>query len=372
MSNKKVLIIVGTRPEAIKLLPIYVELKKSQSLTPVLVSTGQHREMLKQVFQYWGLEPDIELNVMTKNQSLAGLTSLLFTKIDAICEEVSPWCVLVQGDTTSAMVGSLIGFYRRCKIGHVEAGLRTFDKYSPFPEEVNRQIIGVTADYHFCPTQKALEILAKEGKSNTILTGNSVIDSLNFVLSKVRSNMVKYEMKYQDILKKGPLVLVTGHRRESFGDGFNNICNAIGTLASDFSETQWVYPVHLNPKVNEPVRKMLEHVSNVKLIEPVPYDEMVYLMDVCHMILTDSGGIQEEGPTMNKPILVMRDNTERPEGVESGCAVLTGTSSEKIIDTFTKIYSDNDMYQKMADVSNPYGDGKTSLRIREYLENAIK
>ncbi|WP_109831734.1 non-hydrolyzing UDP-N-acetylglucosamine 2-epimerase [Reichenbachiella versicolor] len=371
---KKVAIIVGTRPEAIKLIPLFLYLKKNGDglgLKPILVSTGQHKEMLDQIFQFFEVVPDVSLSVMSANQTLVDLSASLIKALGRVIDEMSPDLLIVQGDTTSAMIGSLIGFYSRIRVGHVEAGLRTYNRFSPYPEEVNRQIIGITADFHFAPTQKAYEILLSENKEIVVNVGNTVIDSLNLCLKKVLKQKGQYVKKFKSKLDKDKLVLVTGHRRENFGTGFENICNSLAILAKKYQDTRFVYPVHLNPKVKNVVTEKLSGISNISLLSPLPYDDLVFLMSQSYLILTDSGGIQEEAPTLNVPLLVMRDTTERPEGIDAGCAMLVGTDQESIIGSFEKIVSDRSLYDKMSYEPNPYGDGKTASRIAKYLSEHL-
>jgi UDP-N-acetylglucosamine 2-epimerase (non-hydrolysing) len=275
--------------------------------------------------------------------------------------------VMVQGDTTSAMTASLVAFYNHIKVAHVEAGLRTYNKFSPFPEEINRQIISRIADYHFAPTKKAMDLLAGEGTENCFLVGNTVIDSLLLCLQKVELHKERYNEKYQKIDAYRRLVLITGHRRENFGNGFDEICAAIKHLSAEYPDYLFYYPVHLNPNVKDKVFHVLDGVDNIFLDEPLPYDELVYLMSRSYIILTDSGGIQEEGPSLNVPILVMRDTTERPEGIENGCAVMVGTSAQKIISVFNNLVKDEVLYRKMSQTSNPYGDGTAARQIAGIL-----
>lgn len=368
--KKKIAIFLGTRPEAIKLIPVYTALKKSSNLSPILVSTGQHKEMLDIIFDFFQVKPDYELNVMTANQSLALLTSKLF-------QEISRWyspdiaAIMVQGDTTTAMVAGMIGFYNQTKIIHVEAGLRTYDKHSPFPEEINRRIIGLIADINFAPTDKAKRTLEAENASNIYNVGNTVVDSLMASQVKILSDESAYIGKFSYLWenKSQKIILITGHRRESFGKGLEHICEAILYLALKYKELNFVYPVHLNPNIQTVVYRKLGNHSNIFLIDPLPYDELIYIMNRSYIILTDSGGIQEEAPSFGIPLIVMRNNTERPEGIDSGCAVLSGTTSDGIIANFEKIYTNPALYKKMSNTPNPYGDGKSATRIKEILED---
>ncbi|QNF33817.1 UDP-N-acetylglucosamine 2-epimerase (non-hydrolyzing) [Adhaeribacter swui] len=371
---KQIAIVLGTRPEAIKLIPLYLKFKESKFFNPVLISTGQHKEMLEQIFSFFNLWPDIELNVMSNNQGLSGLTSILFQKLEEVISRYKFDGIIVQGDTSTAMVGSMVCFYNKVKVIHIEAGLRTYDKFSPFPEEVNRRIIGLVADFHFAPTEKAAKALEKENLNGIYIVGNTVIDSLILAMKKIAADEEKYktnlEISFPDFENKR-LVLVTGHRRENFGKGFEEICKALAMLADKHKELSFVYPVHLNPNVRQTVFKFLQEYKNIHLIDPLPYDQLLYLMSKSVLILTDSGGIQEEAPSLNIPLIVMRDNTERPEGIEAGCAVLAGTTASNIVNLFKRIYEDQKTYNKMAQAVNPYGDGKSAERIVQVLEKEL-
>lgn len=357
---------MGTRPEAIKLIPVYLALKE-RNIPTELVSTGQHQSMLEQIFTFFDVKPDVSLDVMLPNQSLAVLTARLSEKLQACYEERKYDLVIVQGDTTTAMVASLIAFYNRIKVAHVEAGLRTYNKFSPYPEEINRQLISRIADYHFAPTQRAMQVLKNEQVEKVYQVGNTVIDSLLLCLEKVSKNRAYYEEKYNIINSYEKLVLITGHRRENFGRGFEDICTAIKQLSGQYPSYLFYYPVHLNPNVQEKVSAYLSNLPNVLLSPPLPYDELIFLMSRSFILLTDSGGIQEEGPSLNVPILVMRDTTERPEGIEGGCAILVGTNGETIVTEFNKLVTDKAHYKRMADALNPYGDGKSARYIIDCL-----
>jgi len=363
---KKFAIVLGTRPEAIKLIPVYLELKR-RKIAVDLISTGQHKSMLDQIFQFFGTSPDNSLDIMVHDQTLSGLTARLTNALQESFEAKEYDVVLVQGDTTTAMVASLVAYYNRLIVGHVEAGLRTYNKYSPFPEEINRQIIGRIADYHFAPTKFAGSILKTERANGVHVVGNTVIDSLLFCLNKVREQESCYKEKFPLLDKYERLVLITGHRRESFGRGFDEICNAIKDLSQTYLTTLFYYPVHLNPNVKNKVHDILAGIPNVYLGDPLPYDELVYLMSRSFIILTDSGGIQEEAPSLNVPVLVMRDTTERPEGIDAGCSKLVGTSTQNIIESFTELIDKPEKYHKMANAMNPYGDGKAAQRIADIL-----
>ena len=367
----KVAIILGTRPEAIKLIPIYLELKINDYFEPVLISTGQHASMLKQIFDFFEVKPDIDLQVMQENQTLSSLTSILFDSIGKVFEENKFDFVLVQGDTTTAFVGAVSSLYHKFTLAHVEAGLRTYDKWAPFPEESNRQMIGAVADIHFTPTQTATECLANENIINNVVqVGNSVIDSLLIAKEKIEKNKIKYENRFSSLIDRDKkIILVTGYRRESFGKGFEEICKALATIAENHPEFQIIYPVHMNPNVQKVVYETLGKYKNIKLIDPLPYDELIYIMSQSWLIMTDSGGIQEEAPTLNIPLIVMRDTTERMEGIEAGCSVLSGTSSDKTLKEFYKVIDSHKLYKKMAASLNPYGQGNTSELIVEYLKS---
>jgi UDP-N-acetylglucosamine 2-epimerase (non-hydrolysing) len=364
---KKISLIFGTRPEAIKLCPLVLELKKHAEFSPHVCVTGQHRQMLDQVLDVFQVSPDVDLDLMQPDQTLAGLTSRAITAIDDYFAEYKPDLVIVQGDTTTSFCGALVAFYGQIPIGHVEAGLRTWDKFSPFPEEINRVIISRVADLHFAPTQWAKDNLLREGVSEAkvFVTGNTVIDALHIAVERVRSNPPDIPGVPKELLNGDtrPIVLITGHRRENFGNGFKNICHAILELSQRFPDAAFVYPVHLNPNVRKPVFDLLSGRDNVHLTEPLEYLPFVALMNRSAIVLTDSGGVQEEAPGLGKPVLVMRDTTERPEGVQAGTVKLVGTSAEAIIDKTGSLLIDEKAYSTMAHAVNPYGDGKACQRI---------
>lgn len=364
--NKKIAIVLGTRPEAIKLIPIYIELKK-RNIPVDLVSTGQHRTMLDQIFSFFEVTPDISLDVMIHNQTLSGLTAVLCTSLQQCFEQNSYSLIMAQGDTTTAMVSSLVAYYNRIPVAHIEAGLRTYNKHSPFPEEINRQMIGRIADFHFAPTELAKEKLVAEMTPNVYVVGNTVIDSLLLCLEKVGKHKAAYELRFPVVDNFEKLVLVTGHRRENFGDGFDQICFAIKQLADKYPGCLFYYPVHLNPNVKEKVYSMLAGLDNVVLDNPLPYDELIFLMSRSYIILTDSGGIQEEAPSLNVPVLVMRDTTERPEGITNGCAKLVGANTEQIVSNFDMLVEDKKLYKQMSEAINPYGNGKSAEKIVEII-----
>lgn len=364
--KRKAAVIIGTRPEAIKLCPVVLALRRSAELEPHVCVTGQHRTMVDQILPAFGVTADADLAVMAPNQTLAGLSARLLAAVDAYLAEVRPDIVLVQGDTTTALCAALAAFYRAIPVAHVEAGLRTGDLRSPFPEEANRVLVGRIADLHFPPTDRARAALEAEGipADRLLVTGNTVIDALQLAVGEVRRRPPAVTGVPEPLLaSERRLVLVTGHRRESFGAGFESICGAIRRCAERFPEVAFVYPVHLNPNVREPVNRILGGVPNVLLVEPVNYLEFVRLMDRATLILTDSGGVQEEAPTLHKPVLVMRDTTERPEAVEAGVARLVGTREEAIVEGVTRLLTDAGAYAAMARGANPFGDGAASDRI---------
>ena len=361
MGRQKILFMLGTRPEAIKLAPVIIEFRKNKSIDCVVCSTGQHREMLDQVLSIFEIRVDRELNLMAENQSLSNLSAKLLERVGEVMETTQPDLVFVQGDTTTAMISALAAFYRKVPVAHVEAGLRTYDLDAPWPEEMNRRFISIIAKFHFAPTELSKKNLLLEGvePSSISITGNTVIDSLLMAKDLVE----KYNQRQPlDFVDNKRIVLVTGHRRESFGRGFHNICEAIRELA-ETTDCHFIYPVHLNPKVQQPVHSILGGLANVELTYPQSYLSFVDLMQRSYLILTDSGGIQEEAPSLGKPVLVMRDVTERPEAVVAGTVRLVGTSKKKIVSEVRKILDNPSEYEKMSQAHNPYGDGKASARI---------
>lgn len=369
--RKKVMVVFGTRPEAIKMAPLVTALKQRPELETIVAVTAQHRQMLDQVLELFEITPDEDLNVMQPGQTLSGLTSRIVQGMEEVIAKHKPDIVLVHGDTSTTFATSLAAFYQRTAIGHVEAGLRTGNLYSPWPEEANRKLTGVLANLHFAPTQKSADNLRVENVNpDTIhVTGNTVIDALLAVVDKIKSNPVletelAARFPFLDASKR--LILVTGHRRENFGDGFEQICHALKDIAAR-GDTQVVYPVHLNPNVQEPVKRILGDQTAVHLIDPQDYLPFVYLMSRSHIILTDSGGIQEEAPSLGKPVLVMRDTTERPEAVDAGTVKLVGTSSNNIVEQIRRLLDDSDAYTLMARAHNPYGDGNASDLISSIL-----
>jgi len=373
MSSKKMIsFIFGTRPEAIKLAPVVLALRNHPMLQSHICVTGQHRQMLDQVLDVFGIVPDVDLCLMEPNQTLASLTARAVTAIDAYLAEHKPDMILVQGDTTTVLCAALAAFYRRIRVGHVEAGLRTWNKFSPFPEEINRTMATRLADYHFAPTEWAKANLLREGvpEDRVFVTGNTVIDALFITREKVRRDPPEIPGVPKELMNgqlHRQLVLITAHRRENFGAGFESICRAIATLAEAFPQTAFVYPVHLNPNVQEPVRRLLGGRPNIHLIEPLGYLPFVAMMDRANLILTDSGGVQEEAPSLSKPVLVMRDTTERPEAIEAGTAKLVGTDRRAIFEAVSRLLTDPEAYAAMSRTENPYGDGRAVGRIVEIL-----
>jgi UDP-N-acetylglucosamine 2-epimerase (non-hydrolysing) len=365
--------VFGTRPEAIKMAPVVMALREDKAhFESIVCVTGQHRQMLDQVLTLFGIQPDYDLNLMQPGQDLFSVTSSILISLKKIYESVKPDIVLVHGDTTTTLAASLAAYYSRLPVGHVEAGLRTGNKDAPFPEEMNRKMTGCLSDIHFAPTETARRNLLNEGVSpkSIFVTGNTVIDALLSVVSSIRSDKpllaeLMNQFPFLDETKR--LILVTGHRRENFGDGFENICLALAELSKRNPDVQIVYPVHLNPNVQEPVRRHLGDLHNVFLIQPLDYVPFVYLMDRCFFILTDSGGIQEEAPALGKPVLVMRDTTERPEAVEAGTVKLVGTNFDKIIKEAAILLNTAECYQAMSKAHNPYGDGTTAIKISSIL-----
>ncbi|MBQ4385146.1 MAG: UDP-N-acetylglucosamine 2-epimerase (non-hydrolyzing) [Kiritimatiellae bacterium] len=374
--NKKISIIFGTRPEAIKLCPVVLALKANPAFECKVCVTGQHREMLQQVLDVFGVVPDKDLALMRPNQTLGGLTSRAIAAIDEYLAEEMPDAVMVQGDTTTVLAGALASFYHHIPVAHVEAGLRTWNLESPWPEEANRVLTTRIARWHFCPTESNRANLLKEGvpEKGIYVTGNTVIDALLMAKEMVRKKPPVLEGLPSSLMAtEERMVLITGHRRENFGEGFENICTAIRNLAERFPETHFVYPVHLNPNVREPVGRILGHHrgKNVHLIEPQSYLPFVALMNRAYLILTDSGGVQEEAPSLGKPVLVMRDTTERPEAVTAGTVKIIGTAQDSIEEETALLLNDQDEYKKMAAAVNPYGDGMAVERIVKIMEESL-
>lgn len=380
---KKILLVFGTRPEAIKMAPLVKEFQKFlEKFETVVCVTGQHREMLDQVLNLFKITPDFDLNIMKQGQDLYDITSRVLLGMRDVLQEVKPDVVLVHGDTTTSTATALAAFYQQIPVGHVEAGLRTHDIYSPWPEEMNRLITSRIAEYNFAPTELSRQNLLNEGVSDSkiFVTGNTVIDALHLVIEKIKSNQEIKEQLAQSLKKSGfdvnritsgrKLVLITGHRRENFGNGFIQICSAIKTLCEKYVDVDFVYPMHLNPNVRKPIQEIFgteSSLPNMFFIEPLDYLPFVFLMEKSHIILTDSGGIQEEAPGLGKPVLVMRDTTERPEALAAGTVKLVGTDCNKIITEVSTLLDDTFQYEQMSKAQNPYGDGKSCQRIRNGL-----
>lgn len=377
---KKVMLVFGTRPEAIKMAPLVKELQKNQdNFNTIVCVTGQHREMLDQVLNIFKIKPDYDLNIMKQGQDLYDVTARVLVGMRDVLKEAQPDVVLVHGDTTTSTAAALAAFYQQIPVGHVEAGLRTHNIYSPWPEEMNRQITGRIATYHFAPTPLSEQNLLAENvkKENIHVTGNTVIDALYMVVEKIKNDKT-LDAELEVVLNKSgynvnrltggkKLVLITGHRRENFGDGFIHMCTAIKDLTKKYPDVDFVYPMHLNPNVRKPIHEVfgedLSHLNNMFFIEPLEYLSFVYLMEKSTIVLTDSGGIQEEAPGLGKPVLVMRDTTERPEALEAGTVKLVGTNYDKIVSEVSALLNNQDYYEKMSKAVNPYGDGKACERI---------
>ncbi|WP_327786960.1 non-hydrolyzing UDP-N-acetylglucosamine 2-epimerase [Metaclostridioides mangenotii] len=363
MVKIKVLTIFGTRPEAIKMAPLTKELQLCDSIQSIVCVTAQHRQMLDQVLKTFDITPDYDLNIMKDGQTLTDITSKALSSLDSVMKEVNPDIVLVHGDTTTTFVGGLSAFYNKAMIGHVEAGLRTYDKYSPFPEEVNRQLTGILADIHFAPTEHAKENLLKEGKdiNKIFVTGNTAIDALNTTVND------DYHHEVLDKLKDDRMILLTAHRRENLGKNMYSMFRAIKRIADEFEDVQVVYPIHLNPEVRKTAQEVFGDDNKIHLIEPLEVLDFHNFMSKSYIIMTDSGGIQEEAPSLGKPVLVLRDTTERPEGVAAGTLRLAGIDEDTIYSLTKQLLTDKDVYNKMAKASNPYGDGKASKYIVQHI-----
>ncbi|MCE8174224.1 UDP-N-acetylglucosamine 2-epimerase (non-hydrolyzing) [Porphyromonas gingivalis] len=382
---KKVMLVFGTRPEAIKMAPLVKEFQaRANEFDTIVCVTGQHREMLKQVLELFDIKPDYDLEIMKEGQDLYDVTTRVLLGMREVLKKTKPDVVLVHGDTTTSTAAALAAFYQQIPVGHVEAGLRTHNIYSPWPEEMNRQLTGRMASYHFAPTELSRDNLLAEGiaTDRIFITGNTVIDALQQVVTRVKGNADLRNEVSRKLLQFGydvnrleagrRLVLITGHRRENFGEGFLNICRAIQTLSKRFPEVDFVYPMHLNPNVRKPIREIfgdnLGGLDNLFFIEPLEYLQFVTLMDRSSIVLTDSGGIQEEAPGLGKPVLVMRDTTERPEAVKAGTVKLVGTDYNQIVDNVEKLLTDNAAYAEMSRANNPYGDGKACSYIADALQ----
>lgn len=372
MSKKhKILFVFGTRPEAIKLVPIIKMLERDSTINPMVCITGQHRQMLDQVLRFFSIKPDYDFDIMTAGQSLSSIVSKTLVNLDPLIIAEHPEMVVVQGDTTSALAGALAAYYQHVKVVHIEAGLRSFNKYAPFPEEINRQLLSRLADFHFAPTKRAFKNLEKEGvKDNVWVVGNTVIDALLLGLKIIAKSQNAIKNSFSFLNKSKKIILVTCHRRENFGQPFKNICLSILKISKN-PNVQIVFPVHLNPQINKPAHKILGHEESIFLIPPLDYPEFIWLLNQSNIIVTDSGGVQEEAPSLGKPVVVTREVTERPEGVAAGNAILVGSDTVKIINTVTKLLEDENVYQKMSQSRNPYGDGDSAANIVKILKNNL-
>lgn len=369
--KKKILVLAGTRPEAIKMAPVILELRSSQVLEPIICATGQHKEMLAQAFADFGLVPDTDLEVMTPGQTLTGLTGRLFASLEKAIAQWQPAAILTQGDTNTAFAGAVAAFYSHIPCGHIEAGLRSGDMQAPWPEEFNRRAAALACTWHFAPTKKAQQNLVREGvpAQQIFLTGNTVVDALQFMEKGLDINPPELPAEIEAIIQNGQsYILITGHRRENFGEGMAAICQAIKTLAAENPDHYFIYPVHLNPNVKNIVQEKLNGLNNVVLTQPLGYRAFLRLLSKCHFVLSDSGGVQEEAPSFGKKAIVMRDVTERPEGVEAGFCHLTGACAEKIITAARAVFND----ATPPATGNPYGDGQAAQRIVRILENNIQ
>lgn len=369
----RILSIIGTRPEAIKMAPVVQQLARTPGVESLVCTTAQHREMLDQVLRLFAITPDIDLDLMRPNQSLAQITAAIFTHLDPVLNDLQPDWVLAQGDTTTVMATALLAYYRRIKFGHVEAGLRTGDKFQPFPEEINRRVASVAADLHFAPTETSKQNLLKEGvpAGSIVVTGNPVIDALQQVASQNPTDEIRRlldELGINDVVKSR-LVLVTAHRRENFGQPLKNICLALKMLAEAYDDIEILYPVHLNPNVQNIVYPLLEQIPNITLLPPLDYLPMVHLMKHARIVLTDSGGLQEEAPGLGVPVLVLREVTERPEGIAAGTVRLVGANTAKIVAETKRLLDSPSEHAKMAQAVNPYGDGHAAERIVQAILN---
>ena len=366
-TKQKIMVIYGTRPELIKLAPVILELQKyPEDFELFQLATAQHRDMLDQMLDIFQLKPDRDLNIMVPNQTLDQLSSNVMLKVSEIFTEIAPDIVIIQGDTTTAMVSAMAALYKKIAVAHVEAGLRTGDIYNPFPEEINRKVVGTLANYHFPPTMTAAENLKKEGipLERILMTGNTVVDALKFIEPKLDGYTPRVQLEPG---KK--MILVTAHRRENFGDPMENICKAIIDISERYDDVEIVYPVHPNPNVREKVFNHLANRDRIHLLQPLNYIDFLVLMRKAYLILTDSGGVQEEAPTYNKPVLVMRLVTERPEGVEAGVSKIIGTNQKNIVNEVSRILEDEDTFRRMSRGTNPYGDGQASQRIRKFFKS---
>jgi len=373
MKKQKIMIVFGTRPEAIKMAPLVKAFQCNDNFETIVCVTAQHREMLDQVLYFFDIVPDYDLDLMKKNQTLTDVTCNVLKGLEPILENEQPDLLFVQGDTTTVVSGALAAFYKKIKVAHLEAGLRTGDKFSPWPEEINRRLTGQLADYHFAPTQRPVDNLRTENiEENVFNVGNTVIDALFLGLELIQKNGEEhYSSFFEGIDFSKRVILITGHRRESFGKPFENMCRAIKDLSVKNQDVEFVYPVHLNPNVRKTVNEFLGDQDNIHLIEPLDYPLLIWLMNKSYLVLTDSGGIQEEAPSLGKPVLVMREVTERQEGIEAGTAKLVGTNYEKIIYEVNKLLYDDSYYSFMANAVNPYGDGTTSEKIVKIISEVL-
>ena len=372
----RILSVFGTRTEAIKMAPLVKKLETDPNVDSFVCITAQHREMLDQVLSVFSIKPNFDLNIMSPSQDLTDVTSQIILQLKPIISQTKPDFILVHGDTATTFAASLAGYYQKIKVAHIEAGLRTYNLYSPWPEEANRKLTAALSKLHFAPTHSAKENLLREGYANETIfvTGNTVIDALFMALDKINNDQnlkASFSKRFQFLSGNPKVVLITGHRRESFGQGFENICHAISEAANMFPEVKFVYPVHLNPNVQEPVKRILSSLENIYLIAPMEYLPFVYLMYKSTLILTDSGGIQEEAPSLGKPVLVMRDVTERPEAVNAGTVELVGTSPSKIVGSIKRLLTDNDFYNAMSRAHNPYGNGDACQKIIDELKSQL-
>lgn len=376
---KKVLLVFGTRPEAIKMAPLVNKMSQDAMFETSVCVTGQHREMLDQVLRIFDIRPDFDLDIMRAGQDLFDVSTAILSGLKTVIQEVEPDLVLVHGDTATTFAASLAAYYCQVKLGHVEAGLRTYDLFSPWPEEGNRQLTGVLANYHFAPTDDARKNLVREGhcEGNIVVTGNTVIDALLLALDKIE-NSAQLKQQIEDQISKcyklnatRRFILVTGHRRENFGEGFLNICQALKELALSNPNIDIVYPVHLNPNVQRPVKDLLSEVTNIYLIDPLQYESFIYLMSRCYLLITDSGGVQEEAPSLGKPVLLMRDTTERPEAVAAGTVKLVGTDASRIVEEAQALLDNQKRYAQMSCSHNPYGDGNACEHIVRYIKTHL-
>jgi UDP-N-acetylglucosamine 2-epimerase (non-hydrolysing) len=369
---KKILLVFGTRPEAIKMAPLVQEFKKNTTDFDTRVCvTAQHREMLDQVLEFFDIQPDYDLDLMKPGQNLYSLTGDIINGMKTVLEDFDPEYVFVHGDTSTTMATSIAAFYNQSKVCHIEAGLRTNDKWSPFPEEINRQVTGRIADFHFAPTKTSKANLLTENidESKIVVTGNTVIDALLDSVKKVDDKPTEFIKEMNEELGDAAMILVTGHRRENHGKGFENICEALKQIAVAKPDHIIVYPVHLNPKVQEPVNRILSSVSNIKLIEPLAYQDFIWMMSRSTLIITDSGGVQEEAPSLGKPVLVMRDTTERPEAVDAGTVILVGTDTDLIVSETLDLLNNKERFDRMSELHNPYGDGKACERVVKTIKD---